>query len=83
MAANEIVSQMKKDKGVLLVLYGKGSKSNQWEIDALWYLIDGSDIRHSSVSKVPERLKKKRMDIHFNIFIVSEGQKKKEQDKIE
>jgi hypothetical protein len=29
MAANEIVSQMKKDKGVLLVLYGKGSKSNQ------------------------------------------------------
>jgi len=29
MAANEIVSQMKKDKGVLLVLYGKGDKINQ------------------------------------------------------
>jgi hypothetical protein len=74
---------MRKDKCVLLALYGKGDKGNQWEIDALWYLIDGSDIKHLFRFESSGMIKKKGMDIFFNIFIGIEEHKRKKQDKLE
>ncbi len=75
---------MWKDKCVLLVLYGEGDEGNQWEIDALWYLIDSSDIKHFFRFESSGMIKKKGMDIFFNIFTgIEEQKRKKTQDKLE